>query len=537
MEEWVLDRLRQNFNGDITADAFATEAASTDASVFKLVPSAVAKPLDIEALKTLVRNVNQLVNEGRNIGLTPRGGGTCFTGGSLTEGVVVDMKHGFNWVGGVDTHDKSVWVGAGTYYRDLEPALAEHSLTFAAVPESKDMCVIGGMVGNNAAGEHSIRYGATADNVIAVRIVASDGNEYEFGSIDGPAFQDKIKLQNFEGYLYRELDKLIEQNWGMLQAARPKVRRNASGYNLWRVVNKDQDDFNIAKLIVGSQGTLGIVTAVKLRLIKDYKHKRLLVIPILHESRLAEAVKIIMQHSPDAVELYDAHVYELAKQYLKDDAEQVATVVSGKPYIIMAQFVEHTKDQTDHYAEVCQVALERKRFDVHYVKSETEAAAHWQIRMNSLKMLREHPHFEATAVACIEDTCIAIDHYGEFLQSLEAILEDYKATYTASGSIGDGNIHLVPLVNLELAETPDILQQMMKRVHQLVLAFEGTISAQHNDGILRTPYLLDMFGEDVMELFAQTKYLFDPLNIFNPGKKLGMTEAYAKARFLRANKA
>jgi FAD/FMN-containing dehydrogenase len=536
MEEWVLSRLKQNYKGKLHTDESSRQAASTDASIFKVVPSAVAVPEDVEDLKTLVRNVSALASEGQNISLTPRAAGTCMSGGPLSESIVVDMKPYFSWVGDVNVKEKSVWVGAGTYHRDVEAATAPHKLLFAPYTSSKDLCVIGGMVGNNASGEKSIRYGATVDNVMAVTMIAADGNEYEFGSISGEVFAEKVKQENLEGHIYRELDKMIEDNWDLLQQTRPKVRKNAAGYQLWRIVNKNQDDFNIAKLIVGAQGTLGIVTSVKLRLIEKFDHRRMLLIPINDLSQLALAVQTVLAHHPEGLETYDHHTYELAETYMPDEAKQ-AVASKGHHLVLMAQFIEHTKDQTDHYADVCKKALERKKFKVHTVTKDAEAEAHWRIRRASFKMLMEHPHKGLRAVPFIEDTIVSVEHYGEFLASLEAILSDYKMVYTYAGHIGDGSIRLIPLVNLEAPDAADQVFELARRTYDLTFAFGGSMSVDHNDGLIRTPFLPRMYGEEIMELFAETKYLFDPLNIFNPGKKVGMTEGYAKAHMIRTNKA
>jgi FAD/FMN-containing dehydrogenase len=536
MDEWVISRLKQNYKGKLHTDESSRQSVSTDASIFKVVPSAVAIPEDVEDLKTLVRNVSAIAAEGQLISLTPRAAGTCMSGGSLTESIVVDMKPYFSWVGEVNTKEKSVWVGAGTYHREVEAAAAQHKLLFAPYTSSKDLCVIGGMVGNNASGEKSIRYGATVDNVMAVTMIASDGNEYEFGSINADIYAEKIKQDNLEGHIYRELDRMIEENWDLLQNARPKVRKNAAGYQLWRVVNKNQDEFNVAKLIVGAQGTLGIVTSVKLRLIDKYDHRRMLIIPINDLKQLADAVQTVLAHHPEGLETYDHHTYELAEMYLPDEA-RLAHIAKGQHLVLMAQFVEHTKDQTDHYADVCKKALERKKFKVHTVIKDSEAEAHWRIRRASFKMLMEHPHKGLRAVPFIEDTIINIDHYGEFLASLEAILSDYNMVYTYAGHIGDGSIRLIPLVDLEAKDAADQVFELARRTYDLVFAFGGSMSVDHNDGLIRTPFLPRMYGEEVMELFAEVKYLFDPLNIFNPGKKVGMTEGYAKAHMIRTNKA
>ncbi|MFT4532622.1 MAG: FAD/FMN-containing dehydrogenase [Candidatus Saccharimonadales bacterium] len=536
MNQDILNRLKENYRADISTDDVSREAASTDASIFQVMPQAVTAPVDVEDLMTLVRNANGVKDNGQEVSLSVRAGGTCMSGGSLSEGIIVDLKPGFNWVGEFDLKECSVWVGSGTYHRDLEKAASEHGLLFAPYTSSKDICVIGGMVGNNASGEKSIRYGATVDNVMAVRMVCSDGNEYEFSSIDQQTFREKLTLEGFEGDIYRQLNDLVEQNWDTIRSARPKVKKNAAGYGIWRLWNKDKSDFNIAKLIVGAQGTLGFVTSAKLRLIEKLNHKRMIVIPIKDLAHLALGVQTVMANNPEGLETYDHHTYELAKQYLPEEA-QLAKIAEGEHMVLMAQFVEHTKDQTDHYAEVCKQALERKGYSVHLVDDPAEVEAHWAIRRASFKLLMEHPQPNTAAVPFLEDTIVSIEHYGEFLSALEAILSDYEMIYTYAGHIGDGSIRLIPLINMEADDAADKVFELMRRTADLVFAFGGSMSADHNDGLIRSPLLPRMYGPEVTQLFKQTKAIFDSRNLFNPGKKVGASLAYSKQHMKRTNEA
>lgn len=534
MEEQILSRLKQNVKGPVSVVAADREEASTDASIFKVIPEAVASPQDVEDLKTLVRNVNALKEDGTDISLSARAGGTCMSGGSLSQSVIVDMKPGFSWVDDVDVQAQSVWVGAGTYHRDLEKAVIKHKLLFAPYTSSKDICVIGGMVGNNASGEKSIRYGATVDNVIKIRMVCSDGNEYEFGSLNRRQLREKLQHEGFEGDLYRQLHELVEENWATIQHARPKVRKNAAGYGIWRLYNKNADDFNIAKLVVGSQGTLGFVTAAQLRLIPRYTYRRMMVIPINDLSQLAEGVQAVLANNPEGLETYDYHTYDLAKKWMPKEAK-LARIAEGQHMVLIAQFVEPTKDQTDHYAEVCKKALERKGFKPHMVTDPHEIDAHWAIRRASFKLLMEHPYPNTSAVPFLEDTIVSIEHYGEFLAAIEAILADYDMIYTYAGHIGDGSIRLIPLVDMEAEDAPDKVFELMRRTADLVFAFGGSMSVDHNDGLIRSALLPRMYGEDVMQLFKQIKAIFDPMNIFNPGKKVGASVAHAKEHMKRTN--
>lgn len=534
MDKDILARLQENFKGELQTDQKALDEASRDASIFQVLPDVVAVPKDVEDLKTLVRNVNSLKDQEKEVSLSARAGGTCMSGGSLNQSVIVDMKPGFSWVGDFDTRERTVWVGAGTYHRDFEKEATKHNLLFAPYTSSKDICVIGGMVGNNASGEKSIRYGATVDNVMAVKMICSDGNEYEFSSLTPQQLREKLSYEGFEGDVYRQLNELVEQNWETIQHARPKVRKNAAGYGIWRLWNKDKTDFNIAKLIVGSQGTLGFVTSVKLRLIEKLNHRRMMIIPISDLTRLAKAVQIVLANHPEGLETYDYHTYELAKKYLPEEAE-LARVAEGEHMVLMAQFVEHTKDQTDHYAEVCKKALERAGYTPKMANDAHEIDAHWAIRRASFKMLMEHPDPNTSAVPFLEDTIVSIEHYGEFLAALEAILKDYDMIYTYAGHIGDGSIRLVPLVDMEADDAADKVFELMRRTADLVFAFGGSMSVDHNDGLIRSSLLPRMYGDEVAQLFKQTKAIFDPRNIFNPGKKVGASTVYAKEHMVRKN--
>jgi FAD/FMN-containing dehydrogenase len=534
MDENILIRLRENYRGMLKTDNESRLEASTDASIFQVMPDVVAVPEDAEDLKTLVRNAKALRDSGQSVSLSARAAGTCMSGGPLNQSIIVDIKRGFNWVGEFNVSEKSVWVGSGTYYRDLDKAAAKHNLLFAPYTSSKDLCVIGGMIGNNASGEKSIRYGATVDNVIAIKMVCSDGNEYEFGSLSPQQLREKLNLPGFEGDLYRQLNELTDQNWDMISNARPKVRKNSAGYGLWRLWNKDRTDFNIAKLIVGSQGTLGFVTSAKLRLIDKLNHRRMIIIPISELSKLAPAVQTVLANHPEGVETYDFHTYELAKKYMPEEAK-IAKIADGKHMVLMAQFVEQTKDQTDHYADVCKQALERKGYLVHVVNDIHEVEAHWAIRRASFKMLMEHPEPNTSAVPFLEDTIVSIEHYGEFLSAMEAILSDYNMIYTYAGHIGDGSLRLIPLVNMEAEDAADKVFELMRRVADLVFAFGGSMSVDHNDGLIRSPFIARMYGDEVMQLFKQTKAIFDPMNMFNPGKKVGSSITYSKEHMKRQN--
>ncbi|MEK7471781.1 MAG: FAD-binding oxidoreductase [Patescibacteria group bacterium] len=507
---------------------------SVDASIFSVRPKAVALPKSKEELIYLINWAQRSSESGQKVSLSPRNAGTCMSGGSLTEDIMVDMTDGFSWVDDdVNQGAKTVWVGSGTLYRDLDAILAPLKLLFAPLTSSKDICGIGGMIGNNASGEKSMRYGATIDNVRSVKVILQDGKEYEFGPLNASELQAKLQLQTDEGNIYKSVVKLLEDNWQMIWDARPNVRKNAAGYQLWRIWDRDKTEFNLAKLFVGSQGTLGFITSAELIVVPRPEFARMLVVPIDNLGRLAKAVKCIVAHHPEGLETYDKHTYALAKEHMPDQAA-LAHIAEGQEMVLFAQFSEKSKDETDHAENACQLALKNLGFEVSTIKNDAEADAHWAIRRASFKLLMDHAK-GVRAVPFIEDTIVAIEHYGEYLAALEAILADYQMTYTFAGHIGDGSIRLIPLVDMEDPAAPDMILSLARRVYDLVFAFGGSMSVDHNDGLIRTSFLERMYGPEVVTLFNKTKDIFDPLNIFNPGKKVRGSLEFSKNHMIKTN--
>jgi FAD/FMN-containing dehydrogenase len=502
---------------------------STDASIFEVKPSKIAFPKNVDELKNLVKAVVEVAEQGQEkITLSPRAGGTCMSGGSLTQGIMVDMKEGFASVGEVDTEKKQIRVESGAYYRDIEKKTLEHGLLFAPYTSSKNICCIGGMVGNNASGEKSIRFGATVDNVVSLKMVCQDGNEYEFGELTEEELNQKKSLAGFEGELYTKLSDLIILNEEVIVSAKPHVRKNAAGYDLWNVWNPEKKTFSVAKLIVGSQGTLGFVTSILLQLVDAPKYTRMVVLPVKSLSHLAEAVKEILNHKPEGLETYDSHTYGLAKVHMPVEAER-AKRVDGCDLVLFGQFAEKTEEEINVLARKCVEDLVSKGFEAVYIEDDMEREAHWAIRRASFLLLKDHAPKGFLAVPMIEDTIVPLEKYGEFLVQLEKILEDYKITYTFAGHIGDGSIRLIPLVDYTVAGVTDQIFDLARRVYELTVVFGGSISVDHNDGIIRTPYLSLMFKPEILELFEQTKNIFDTYGIFNPGKKVRGNLEFAKS--------
>ena len=310
----LIEQLHRYIKGEITDDAATLEAYSRDASLFVVRPKVVVYPKDVADLENLVHFVFKKRGEEQKISLTPRLAGTDMIGGPLSESIVVDLAKYFNHLGQVG----SSWaiIEPGVYYRDFEQETLKHNLLLPSYPASRDLCTVGGMVANNAGGEKTLAYGKTERYVEKVKMVLSDGQEYEFRELTLEELEEKKRATTLEGDIYRQMHKLIEKNYDLLQRAKPQVSKNSAGYNLWDVYNNKRGCFDLTKVIVGSQGTLGIITEIKFRLIRPKKYSRLAVIFLKNLKPLVEVTHLVMRYQPESFESFDDHTLKLAIRFL-----------------------------------------------------------------------------------------------------------------------------------------------------------------------------------------------------------------------------
>ena len=529
-----MNDLKNVIKGEVDDSSAVLRAYSHDASIFEVTPSAVVYPKNVQDVQRLIHHVTARRQAGIDVSLTARNGGTCMSGGPLTESYVVDMSRHLNHIGAADVVGRTITVKAGAMHIDLEKATHPKGLLFAPYTSSRDICGVGGMIGNNASGEKSVKYGPTSKNINSLKVALSDGEIYEFGSLTAHQVEAKKQLATFEGHIYREITKLIDDNWHLIDHNHPRTVKNAAGYPLWELWDAQRSHFNLGRLFVGSQGTLGIITEAELKLVPLAKFNRMIVIPIETLDQLTPVVRTAMSHHPVTCETFDHHTYELAEKYHPEDAKR-AGMAKGKHMVVIVLFEGDSQSYVDRVTRAAQKDIEALGRTVAWIDELVDAESYLLIRRKSFRMLLEHPHKDQRAMAFIEDTIVPLEFYGQFLAALEAILEDYDMTYTYAGHIGDGSIRLVPLINMESKTAPSKVMELETRVNDLVIAMGGSISADHNDGIIRTPYLPQFFGEDMYTLFAKVKEIFDPLGIFNPGKKVGGSFEYATQHIVRGN--
>jgi len=529
------------FKGEVLDDENTLTTYSIDTSLLKVRPKLVVFPKDTEDIKNLVLYVREHKKEDPTLSITPRAAGSDMSGGPLNESIILDVtKHIFG-TPAINATNKTVQVLPGTFYRDFEKETLKHDLILPCYPASKNLCAIGGMIGNNCAGEKTLIYGKMEDYIESLKVVFADGNEYEVKPLSREELRQKMNQGDFEGEVYKKIHDLIETNKEKIMAAKPKVKKNSSGLYLWNVW--DRDKFNLCKLIVGSQGTLGIVTEATLRLVPVKKHSLLYVIFLKDLKPVASLVNELLKFEPESIESYDDHTLKLAIRFLPGiwksmkgknffkfiwsflpEARMVLT--GGFPKLVMlAEFAGNDPHHIDETLKKVDTAIKKFHLKTHITRSATETSKYWTIRRESFNLLRKHIHGKRTA-PFIDDVVVNPEHLPEFWPKLMKLLDEYKLIYTVAGHAGSGNFHVIPLMDMRKEENHKIVIELSEKVYDLVLEYGGSITAEHNDGIIRTPYLKKMFGEHILGLFQETNLIFDPLDIFNPGKKGAQTSKY-----------
>ncbi len=533
--------IKKQFQGEVQTDEATLTKYSRDASIFEVRPECVVTPKDSEDVKNLVKWVNSKKQQYPNLSITARSAGTDMSGGALNDSIISDFTSHFNRTEmfGPD----SVVVEPGVFYRDFEKQTLKRGLILPCFTASKSLNTVGGMVANNSAGEKSLSYGQTKDYVEELNVILSDGNEYVFGELDNSQLEQKLKLPGFEGEIYRQTFRLIKDNYELIQKAKPTTSKNSAGYLLWEVWNKSK--FNLAKLITGSQGTLGLITKIKFKLVRPKPKSELLVIFLKDLKNLGDIVHTVVQYKPESFESFDDHTFKLAIKFLPEMIKRMKgnlillglqflpevwmTLTGGVPKLILiAEFTGET--EVEIYQKILMAEKEVKakyRLKTHITKNAQEAEKYWTVRRESFSLLRSHASGLSTA-PFIDDIIVHPAQLPAFLPELSNILAKYPSLiYTIAGHAGDANFHIIPLMDLTKSDQRAIIPVLSDEVYNLVLKYNGSITAEHNDGLIRSPYLKKMYGSQIIGLFKDIKNIFDPQNIFNPRKKVGSSMEYA----------
>jgi FAD/FMN-containing dehydrogenase len=533
----LLESLKARLVGDVLTDNATRKSYSRDTSVFERTPEIVVYPKDTHDVAELVKTVAEAKREGESASVTARAAGTDMSGGPLTDSVVAVFTKYMNKT--LEVGDGYALAEPGVYYRDFEKETRKiKNQLLPSFPASRDLCALGGIVNNNSGGERTLEYGKTEKYVEELEVVLADGTVTTFKALSQEELAAKKALDTLEGKIYREVDELITDNSIKIKAAKPKVAKNSAGYALWNVKDEAKGTFDLAQLVTGAQGTLALTTKMKLGLVPEQGYRSMLVIFLSDFALLPEIVHKILPFTPESFESYDDHTFKLAIRLLPQLLanmgfwgavrlglsflpDVLVALRGGIPrLVLMAEFSEDTAEESLRKARLASTAIGHLDLSARVLKNARSAEKYWKVRHEAFAILRKKlPGL--TAAPFIDDFVVPPDSYPEFLPQLFALLDAEKFMYAVTGHIGDGNFHIFPLIDLKDPNSHKLILDLSPKIYELVIRYGGTTTGEHNDGIVRTPYLSMLFGPEVVKLFEKTKRIFDPENIFNPGKKDG----------------
>ncbi len=542
MDPQLLSELTKVVEGDVSSDQTTLNEYSHDASLFEVIPQAVVFPKTNRDVENLVKFVAINKKKYPKLSLTGRSAGTDMGGGSINDSIIVAFTKYFNATPTIK--ERIATTQPGVFYRDFEKETLKEGLLFPSYPASRGLCAMGGIVNNNSGGEKSLQYGKTERYVKSVKVVLRDGNTYEFKRITEATLEKKMEQKDLEGEIYREMFALIKNNYDEIMAAKPQVSKNSAGYYLWNVWDREEKTFDLTKLWVGAQGTLGLLLEADIELVPIHTHREMMVI-FLHElSHLGEIINAALPLKPESFESYDDNTLKLALKYFPEFAKQLGAkgfigsgiaffpeflmvMSSGLPKLVLQ--IDFTGNDPAELAQKI-TTLKEKLAPFHpqiKIAIESQEEKYWLIRRESFNLLRKKIKNKHTA-PFIDDFVIKPEYIAEVMPQINKIIQRHKNfIYTVAGHVGDGNFHIIPLVDITKKSIRDAIPQISKEVYELIIKYGGSITGEHNDGLVRTPYLRQMYGSKVYELFEKTKEIFDPENIFNPRKKVGVTMDYS----------
>ncbi len=542
MDKSLIQELQVVFLGDITTDPETLTTFSHDASLFEVMPQAVVYPKTEKDVQELIKFVAAHKKEHPHLSLTGRSAGTDMGGGSINDSIIVAF--GKYFIHTPVVHADYATTEPGVFYRDFEKETLKKGLIFPSYPASRELCAMGGIVNNNSGGEKSLQYGKTEKYVKRVRVALSDGSIVEFHLLSEKELQAKMKLKTLEGKIYREMWELISKNYDTLQEAKPKVSKNSAGYYLWNVWDKEKKIFDLTKLWIGAQGTLGMLLEADIKLVPVHTHREMEIIYLHDMSHLGQIIDAILPLGPESFESYDDNTLKLALRYFPEFAKQLGIpglIQSGLAFfpaffemflgklpklILQVDFTGNDPEELKQKITILREKL-KPLHPLTRVSVDDQEKKYWLVRRESFNLLRKKIRNKHTA-PFIDDFVIDPHEIAEVLPQITGILQKHpQFIFTVAGHVGDGNFHIIPLVDIKKKSAREAIPQIADKVYAIVAKYRGSITGEHNDGLIRTPYLREMYGERIVKLFEATKDIFDPERIFNPRKKVYGSLQYA----------
>jgi FAD/FMN-containing dehydrogenase/Fe-S oxidoreductase len=509
--ETPLEReLRAQLEGEVRFDAISRALYSTDASVYQIRPAGVVIPKNRQDILRTIEICHR-----HRCSITMRGGGTSQAGQTIGEGLQVDISKYYNRLLEVNGPERWARVEPGIVLDELNAQLAPLGLRFAPDISTASRATIGGMMANNSCGARSVLYGKTIDHVLEQTVALSDGTVVQFRDVP----RNEIPTgETLEAACYRTVVRLACEHASEIDRRFPKVLRRVGGYNLDEFVDPAKP-VNLAKLMVGSEGTLGVVLEAKLHLVPLPKAKAAMVIAFADLLESLAAAPVILTHQPSAVEVMDKHILDNTRQNAALDRIRNTFIAGDPASTLCVEFYADRKEDLPPRLAALEQDLRSRRLGYHY-HSETDPAQQariWSLREAALGLSMAMKE-DAKSISFVEDTAVAPERLSEFIGRFLGIIRAHETTAGIYAHASVGCLHVRPVVNMKTEEGVRKFQAIATEVAALVLEFGGALSGEHGDGLVRSPFMRQMFGPVLYEAFREIKRAFDPEGLFNPGK-------------------
>ncbi len=534
------------FRGEVTTDRATLAEYSTDESIFSIMPQLVLKPHSARDVEVAVAVVGRETKRFKSLSLTPRGAGTGLSGGSLTDSVVVDTQQSLTNIGELQYRAKSnevtVNVEPGVPWRKLEQVLRARGYHIPTYSSSKEICGVGGAVGNNAAGAQAERYGHCVDWVESLEVVLHDGKTYTIAPLTYKEFKTASKKDTAYGRILTELFALLEKHEKAIKKAQPKSKKNTAGYDLWDVLpqgaaafKKGKGTIDLRRIIAGSQGTIGIITNITFRAIPIPEATTLVCVPIFDLAELPAVIAAAETYNPLELEVFDDRTYDLALQnpdYFKQHTYGLnyyrmmlllyttyhVRFARQLPQLMLLIKLDHETTLKTPASTIAEKVSTKKNV-ARVVYNPLEEQLLWHIRYASYELSKRQDITKRPA-AFLEDMTVPTKQLPAYLTEMQRLFKEFNIQATIHGHAGSGHLHFYPLLDFTQKTTAALIEKMSEQFFALAIKHGGALSGEHNDGIIRTPQLPKLYSSAVVKLFTELEHIFDPDDIFNPGKKV-----------------
>ena len=509
--EEIARELQKRVSGEVRFDPFSRVLYSTDASIYQMEPVGVVIPRSVE-------DVLAVVEVGRDSGVPvlPRAGGTSLAGQTVNHAMVIDFSKYLNQVLEVNPEEHWARVQPGIVLDQLNRELAGHNLQYAPDPTTANRACVGGGIGNNSCGAHSVIYGKTLDHVQELQVVLADATQAHFRPLTNQELEAKLSGTGLESDIYRGLRRLARDNAAEIQARYPKIMRRVSGYNVDEFLT--DDPFNLSRMVVGSEGTLCVMTEAKVNLVARPTMTGLSVLHFADIVRAAEATREVLKHDPSSVEVMDKILLDRARESLGHS--QSLSFIEGDPGALLAvEFYGESEAELEAKMSALKDDMAHRRLSyacVNLIDRGSQATV-WNVRKAGLGLLMSI-HGDAKPLPFVEDTAVDPENLGEFVRRFDEIVRSHNTQAAYYGHASVGCLHIRPLVSLKDPQGIATMVSIGDEISDLVREFGGSMSGEHGDGIVRGVWTEKMFGSQIYQLFREVKRTFDPQGIMNPGK-------------------